>query len=101
MAKRIKFTEEEVSQINQLRQDVAEVFTKLGQIQIEKKRRIEEVTQVEDELLNKHSNLVQLEQDIFKGLNEKYGDGNYDPTTNSFIPSEIKEEESVTKDIKK
>jgi hypothetical protein len=52
-------------------------------------------------LLKKHSNLVQLEQDIFKGLNEKYGDGNYDPTTNSFIPSEIKEEESVTKDIKK
>ena len=101
MAKPIKFTEEEVSQINQLRQDVAEVFAKLGQIQIEKKRRIEEVTQVEDELLNKHSNLVQLEQDIFKGLNEKYGDGNYDPTTNSFIPSEIKEEESVTKDIKK
>jgi hypothetical protein len=50
MAKPIKFTEEEVSQINQLRQDVAEVFTKLGQIQIEKKRRIEEVTQVEDEL---------------------------------------------------
>jgi hypothetical protein len=101
MAKPIKFTEEEVLQINQLRQDVAEVFTKLGQIQIEKKRRIEEVTQVEDELLKKHSNLVQLEQDIFKGLNEKYGDGNYDPTTNSFIPSEIKEEESVTKDIKK
>ena len=72
MAKPIKFTEEEVSQINQLRQDVADVFTKLGQIQIEKKRRIEEVTQVEDELLKKHSNLVQLEQDIFKGLNEKY-----------------------------
>ena len=57
MAKPIKFTEEEVSQINQLRQDVAEVFTKLGQIQIEKKRRIEEVTQVEDELLNKIKNL--------------------------------------------
>ena len=36
MAEPIKFTEEEVSQINQLRQDVADVFTKLGQIQIEK-----------------------------------------------------------------
>jgi hypothetical protein len=101
MAEPIKFTEEEVSQINQLRQDVADVFTKLGQIQIEKKRRIEEVTQVEDELLKKHSNLVQLEQDIFKGLNEKYGDGNYDPTTNSFVPTEIKEEESITGDNKK
>lgn len=78
MAEAIKFTEEEVSQLNKLRQDVAETFTKLGQIQIEKKRRIEEVTKVEDELLQKHSNLVQLEQEIFTGLNEKYGDGNYD-----------------------
>ena len=40
MAEAIKFTEEEVSQLNQLRQDVAETFTKLGQLQIEKKRRI-------------------------------------------------------------
>jgi hypothetical protein len=101
MAEPIKFTEEEVSQINQLRQDVAEVFTKLGQIQIEKKRRIDEVTKVENELLQKHSSLVQLEQDIFKGLNDKYGDGNYDPTTNSFIPAENKEDKSISEDIKK
>ena len=101
MAEAIKFTEEEVSQLNKLRQDVAETFTKLGQIQIEKKRRIEEVTKVEDELLQKHSNLVQLEQEIFTGLNEKYGDGNYDPTTNTFITSENKEEKSISKEVKK
>jgi hypothetical protein len=29
---------------------------------------------------------------MFKGLNEKYGDGNYDPNTNVFTPSEQKEE---------
>ena len=29
---------------------------------------------------------------MFKGLNEKYGDGNYDPSTNIFTPSEQKEE---------
>ena len=101
MAEAIKFTEEEVSQLNQLRQDVTETFTKLGQLQIEKKRRIEEVTKVEDELLQKHSNLVQQEQEIFKGLNDKYGDGNYDPTSNTFIPSETKEEKSISKESKK
>jgi hypothetical protein len=101
MAEAIKFTEEEVSQLNQLRQDVAETFTKLGQIQIEKKRRIEEVTKVEDELLQKHSNLVQLEQEIFTGLNKKYGDGNYDPTSNTFVPSENKQEKSISKEVKK
>lgn len=100
MANEIKFTEEEVSQINQLRQDVAGVFTQLGQLQIEKKRRLDEITNVENDLLQKHSNLVQLEQDIFKGLNEKYGDGNYDPITNTFTPVE-KTEETNSEDDKK
>ena len=51
--------------------------------------------------LQKHSNLVQQEQEIFKGLNDKYGDGNYDPTSNTFIPSETKEEKSISKESKK
>jgi len=25
---------------------------------------------------------------MFKGLNEKYGDGNYEPSTNVFTPNE-------------
>ena len=87
MANEIKFTEEEVSQINQLRQDVAGVFTQLGQLQIEKQRRLSELENLEKELIEKHGNLVTLEQEIFKGLNEKYGDGNYDPTTNIFTPT--------------
>ena len=91
MAEKIKFTKEEVSQII-LRQDVANVFTRLGQLQIEKKRRIDEVEQVENDLLHKHSGLVEQEQELFKGLNEKYGDGNYDPITNTFTPLRIKEE---------
>ena len=43
MAKALKFTEEEVQSIADLRQDVANVFTKLGQLAIEKKRRIDEL----------------------------------------------------------
>jgi regulator of replication initiation timing len=92
MAKAIKFTEEETQQITELRQNVANLFTQLGQLQIEKKRRIEEIEVVEQDLHNQHSTLVQKEQDMFKGLNEKYGDGNYDPNTNVFTPSEQKEE---------
>ena len=38
MADTIKFTEEEINSINQLRQDVANVFTQLGQVAIEKKK---------------------------------------------------------------
>lgn len=86
MSEQIKFTEEEVGQINQLRQDVANVFTQLGQISIERNRRLDELDELEEQLLTKHKELQQQEQDLFKGLNEKYGDGNYDPTTNTFTP---------------
>ena len=92
MAKALKFTKEEVQSVNDLRQDVANVFTRLGQLQIEKKRRIEEIEVVEQDLLNQHSALVEKEQTMFKGLNDKYGDGNYDPATNTFTPNEEKEE---------
>ena len=52
MAKEIKFTNEEVGGLDQLRQDVSNIFTKLGQLSIEKKRRIDEIVALEDELLN-------------------------------------------------
>lgn len=87
MAEAIKFTEEEVNSINGLRQEVASVFTQLGQVAIEKKRRITEIEGVENQLLQKHAELQAQEQELFKGLNEKYGDGNYDPATGDFTPT--------------
>ena len=92
MAEAIKFTEEEVNSINGLRQDVANVFTQLGQVAIEKKRRITEIKGVENQLLQKHAELQAQEQELFKGLNEKYGDGNFDPQTGEFTPTPKVEE---------
>ena len=86
MAEAIKFTEEEVTSINGLRQEVANVFTQLGQVAIEKKRRISEIEGVESQLLQKHAELQGQEQELFKALNEKYGDGNFDPATGEFTP---------------
>lgn len=95
MAEAIKFTDEEVNSINQLRQEVANIFTQLGQVAIEKKRRISEIEGVESQLLQKHAELQGQEQELFKGLNEKYGDGNFDPATGEFTPVS-KEESTVT-----
>lgn len=86
MTKTIQFTEEEVSKINQLRADVSNVFTQLGQLEIEKERRVQELDSIKKQLLIKHSELQVVEEELFKGLNEKYGDGNYDPSTNTFTP---------------
>jgi predicted transcriptional regulator len=87
MAETIQFTQEEVQSINQLRQDVANTFTQLGQLTIERNRRLDELDEIEEQLIEKHKQLQQQEQEIFKGLNEKYGDGNYDPATNTFTPT--------------
>ncbi len=86
MEEQIKFTEEEVKEINDLRFEVGSVFTQLGQIQIEKRKRLEELEQNETSLLEKYTELVAKEDTLFKGLNEKYGDGDYDPNTGIFTP---------------
>lgn len=86
MAEPIKFTEEEINQINQLREDVTLIFTQLGQLAVERKLRLDELEVIETELFKKQTDLVQIEQELFKTLNEKYGDGNYDPTTGLFTP---------------
>jgi hypothetical protein len=82
----IKFTQEEVEQINQLRDDVSLVFVQMGQVSLEKKKRLEELEEIESQLLKQHQDLVEKEQELFKSLNEKYGDGNYDPNTGIFTP---------------
>jgi len=86
MAEKIKFTEDEIKQINELRIEVGGVFTELGQIHIEKRRRLSELEVRELELTKQHSDLVIKEETLFKGLNEKYGDGDYNPTTGEFTP---------------
>ena len=82
----IKFTQEEVEQINQLRDDVSLVFVQIGQVSLERKKRLEELEEIESQLLKQHQDLVEKEQELFKSLNEKYGDGNYDPNTGIFTP---------------
>jgi hypothetical protein len=82
----IKFTQEEVEQINQLKNDVELVFLQMGQLSVERKRRNDELDAIETELFEKHTQLVKTEQELFLGLNEKYGDGNYDPITGIFTP---------------
>lgn len=93
MAETIKFTEQEVTEINQLRTDVSNLFTRLGQIEVEKRRRLKEVDDMKEELFIQHDNFVQKEQSLFQALNEKYGDGDYNPETGEFTPRPEKTEE--------
>lgn len=93
MAETIKFTDEEMGSINQLRQEIGQTFAQIGQLHLEKKRQIEEI---DSQLLQQegaYRQLVEQESSLFKSLNEKYGDGNFDPQTGIFTP--IEQEEAV------
>lgn len=99
MAKTVQFTKEEIKQIDDLRVDVSNIFTQLGQIVVEKKRRLKELEENESKLLLRQEELVVTEQSLFRTLNDKYGDGNYDPETGIFTPATtIKNSEKTTKD---
>jgi uncharacterized protein YecA (UPF0149 family) len=88
MAETIKFTQEEINEINQLRFEVGSVFTELGRLHIEKKRKLQEIEEIENTLLQQYGELVTKEETLFNGLTEKYGDGDYDPNTGIFTPKE-------------
>jgi len=91
MTKTIKFTKKETQEINDLRIEVSGIFTQLGQIVLEKKKRLEELEATEKTLTARHAELVITEQTLFKQLNDKYGNGSYNPETGEFTPEEVKE----------
>lgn len=86
MVEQIKFTDEEIAEINKLREEFTQIFIQLGQINLERKSKVDELNALETQLVESHSKLVEREETIFKSLNEKYGDGDYDPNTGIFTP---------------
>lgn len=90
MMEQIKFTQEEINSINELKNNIQLIFTQLGQVSVERKRVNDELNALETQFLEQHTQLLNAEQDLFSNLNEKYGDGNYDLSTGIFTPTEIK-----------
>ena len=65
MAKEIKFTKGELDQINELRQKIGQSFAQLGQLHLEKKRRVQEVDQQILQVEGNYTTLVQDKQNLF------------------------------------
>ena len=82
----IKFTESEVTSIDEIRNNVSQIFVQIGQIQVEKRRRLEELDKSETKLYDELKEINESEESLFKELNTKYGDGQYNPKTGEFTP---------------
>ena len=86
----IKFTEDEVKSLQDLSTDYQQVFSDIGKNRINKLRlqkEIENQEQIELELETRFTALQETEQKLVKEFNDKYGDGELNPTTGVFKPN--------------
>ena len=87
--KQIKFTENELESLQELKKGYELVQNQLGSLQINKLNLNAQLDTIDDEILRLESQYLSLrekEQTMVNELNEKYGAGNLDPASGVFTP---------------
>ena len=101
MAKEIKFTEDELKSLSDLRETYAAVQNDFGAIKVRKvllTQQLDSLEEAEVQLETRYTETQKTEQDLVKSLNDKYGPGNLDPQTGVFTPVEVPTEEATESD---
>ena len=89
MAKAIKFTEDELNQITELRESNGNKISEFGQIELElllANQRIKTLENAKENLQTQYVELQNKERTLVQQLNEKYGAGQVDLSSGEFIP---------------
>ena len=87
MSEAIKFTEEEMTAVNNIRQKYVTIQNSFGQVSINRIRlnqQIEDLDKAEEALGNDFKENQNSERDFVQEINKKYGDGNLDINTGIF-----------------
>ena len=84
MAEDIKFSEDELKKIMEIRTSYAEITNRFGQIQLTKYNLQKQEEQAEIDF----ESIKVKEQEVLQGITDKYGPGTLDPNTGVFKPSE-------------
>ena len=90
MADPIKFTDEELTNIKELRTNNANIVSQFGQIELEKfltDQRLEQLDQAKLQLQSQLEKLQERERELVKELNDKYGAGTVDIESGMFVPN--------------
>jgi|TARA_R100000234_G_scaffold52797_2_gene31728 predicted nuclease with TOPRIM domain len=88
-SKEIKFTQDELTNIESIRNGFNEVQTLLGRLEIQRiqtEQALENIHNDKLRLETRYSDLVDEERKVVSDLQEKYGPGNLDPDTGVFTP---------------
>jgi hypothetical protein len=89
MNETIKLTEEEISSVTDLREQVVTVISNVGQLKLTMDLLKEETKELENKLIEQTStykSLLEKEKSLINGLLEKYGVGSLDIDTGVFTP---------------
>jgi chromosome segregation ATPase len=84
------FTEEEVNEIQQLQQKILITVSRIGEVELniqELENAFQELKGEKVTLINSYNDVKVQELELGKRLREKYGDGQYDISTNTFTPN--------------
>ena len=90
MAEEVKFTEEEVKSIKEVRETYFAIQNTIGQLGVSRIRLDQEseaLNNAEDNLKNTYVENQQKEKSIIDEITKKYGDGQFNLETESFIPN--------------
>ena len=91
--KEIKFTQEELDSLSNLRNSFAQLELTLGKVEIARIQTEQRKEQLENEKLRLETQFGEVqkqERALVESLNEKYGQGNLNPETGVFTPAEEK-----------
>ena len=88
MPEEVKFTEEELKQVQNIQASYSNVQTKFGQLKLTQIRLDEQEVELEEALKSIQSE----EKKFLDGITSKYGQGTLNPETGVFTPTENKSE---------
>jgi hypothetical protein len=98
MAKEVKFTDDELEQLQGLQTSYQEKQLQFGQLKVQKillEQQTEASEEAEVRLEEDYKVVQETERKLVQQLNEKYGPGSLNPETGVFTPTETTE---TTKD---
>jgi len=97
--KAVKFSEEEMKQINELQGTYLNLQNTLGQMSVQRMRleqQVENLDVAEENVRTSFVDTQKKERDFVDQINKKYGDGNLDLSSGVFTPKPIEETSDKT-----
>ena len=98
MADPIKFKEEDLKSLTDLRNGYVNTQNQLGRLAVQKvlaEQQYDALTKAEDELKQNYLNLTSSEQELVQKFNDAYGVGTVNIESGEFIPADVPTEQKA------